>query len=160
MKKYFVEIRLRKSLFDPAGEETKRIIEEFGFTTVSQVEVSHYYAISGDITRPLVERIAKELLLDPVSQQMKVSQQNREEKGVITVDVWYKPEVTDPTVFTVLKGIRDLGISVDLSVACGKKYRIYGTLQLNEIDTLCRKVLVNTLIQNFTVTSGDEKTAL
>ncbi|HOK80514.1 MAG TPA: phosphoribosylformylglycinamidine synthase subunit PurS [bacterium] len=150
---YIVEIGLKKGLFDAFGNEVKHSIEELGINGIDSVDVYDVYMVYGDVNFSLVRRIAKELLLDPVAQTMKVYRADKNQKSSnISVEVWYKKGVTDPVAMTAIKGIRDLGIKNDIKINCGKKYEFHTSMiDRTLIELICTKVLANTLIQDYII---------
>jgi phosphoribosylformylglycinamidine synthase len=148
---YYVEIRLKETLFDAFGADIKNSIHELGITGIREVKVVELYRLDGAVTKQLASRIARELLLDPVSQKMKLALNVGCTPGWTAVVVWYKKGVTDPVAFTAQKGIIDLGIKSDISVSCGRKYEFKGTARTEEIDYIARTILANVLIQDYAI---------
>ncbi len=153
-KIFYIEIRLKKTLFDAFGNDIKKSINEMGIMDISNVHVAEIYLLQGFFSKKDVEKIAKNLFLDSVTQTLKTYIKlkpviNIHKKTV--VEVWYKKEVTDPVSLTALKGIRDMGFNRDISVKCGKKYELEGNLTKNQIEIICKKLLANTLIQEYTI---------
>ena len=67
------------------------------------------------------------------------------------VEVWYKPGVTDAVGQSVKKGIEDLGIKSVKSVSSGQVYLIEGNSTEIEIESICEKLLANSVIQNYKI---------
>lgn len=65
------------------------------------------------------------------------------------VEVSYKQGVTDAVADTVKKGINDLGIKKVSYVRTVQKYIIDGNLSKEEIEKICKDLLANPVIQNF-----------
>ncbi|HPO51883.1 MAG TPA: phosphoribosylformylglycinamidine synthase subunit PurS [bacterium] len=150
---YVVEIGLRKGLFDAFGNEVAHSIRELGINGIDRVDVYDVYRVYGDVNFSLVRRIAKDLLLDPVAQTMKIYRCGEKQKSsCISVEVWYKQGVTDPVAMTAIKGIKDLGIKNEVKINCGKKYEFHGSkLNRELIEMICTKILANTLIQDYII---------
>ncbi|MGB9643104.1 MAG: phosphoribosylformylglycinamidine synthase subunit PurS [Candidatus Ratteibacteria bacterium] len=150
---YIVEIGLKKGLFDAFGNEIGQSIKELGIDNIESVNVYDVYMVYGDVNFSLVRRIAKDLLLDPVAQTMKIYRSGEKQKSsCISVEVWYKRGVTDPVAMTALKGIRDLGIKNDVRINCGKKYEFHTSRPDRKlIEMVCTKILANILIQDYII---------
>jgi phosphoribosylformylglycinamidine synthase len=69
------------------------------------------------------------------------------------VEVNFKPGVTDAVGDSVMKGIRDLGISGVKSARTGQKYIIKGNLTEEQIKVISRRLLANEVIHNFSCSS-------
>jgi len=69
-------------------------------------------------------------------------------KHTHTVEVAYNAGVTDPVEETVLKAIKDLGIENVRAVKTAKRYLLEGKLDEPELDIICRRLLVNPIIQH------------
>ncbi|MCX7706339.1 MAG: phosphoribosylformylglycinamidine synthase subunit PurS [bacterium] len=152
-KAYYVQIGLKKEFFDAFGQDVLNSIGELGMKGIEKVYVYDVYRVYGEVTLALVKKIAKELFLDPVAHEMSVYELKNEKKsGLPSIEVWYKPGVTDPVALTALKGISDLGISGDIRVSCGKKYEFKGDLITKVmLENIAKKILSNTLIQDFII---------
>ena len=67
------------------------------------------------------------------------------------VEVWYKPGVTDAVGDSVMKGIKDLGISGASSVKTGQVYIIEGKLDKKQIEKVCSGLLANGIVQFYKI---------
>jgi len=150
---YIIRIGLKRNLFDAFGSEVLQSIRELGITGIDRVYVYDVYKVYGDVDISLVRKIGKELLLDPVSQVMKIYRFYDDEKCENPcVEVWYLPGVTDPVALTATKGIKDLGIRNQLGISCGKRYEfIGGKLNRKILETISTRILANTLIHSYTI---------
>ena len=66
---YKIEIKNKKSIFDPLGNGIKKGIQDLGIKGVTKVNVSQVFIISGDIMETDANRIAGELLADPITEE-------------------------------------------------------------------------------------------
>lgn len=148
---FYVEISLKKKFFDAFGNDIKNSINEIGIINVNSVRFSEVYFLQGDVSKTDVEKIAKELFLDPITQNLRIYSGPSGGKNKTVAEIWYKEGVTDPVSFTALKGIKDLGFDKKISVKCGKRYEIKGRLTKEQIETICKKILANTLIQEYRI---------
>jgi len=148
---FYVEISLKGKFFDAFGADVKNSISEIGISGVKGVSVSEVYLLQGDISKTGVEKIAKELFLDIITQNLRVYAKPSGKKNMAVAEIWYKEGVTDPVSFTALKGIKDLGFAKNISVKCGKRYEIEGRLTRQQVETVCKKILANTLIQEYRI---------
>ena len=148
MKSFTVEIFYKEGLFDAFGHQVKKSIEELGISSVKDVKVAQLYKFEGEMKKETVQKIADEILLDKISQEFSLSGEKEKRKNVWAVEVWYKTGVTDTVAKTILTAIKDLGIKTLINVSTGTKYILKGNLKRKEIETICQRILANTLIQN------------
>ena len=114
-----IEVANREGFGDPAGAGALSLARELG-AAVDKVETAALYLVEGELTRLELERLAAELLADPVTQLWRIDP----EAGPGTaVDVWLKSQVADPTAPSVERGGRDLGLA--FKARCGTRYRLF-----------------------------------
>ncbi len=149
---YRIEVLDKPGLFDAAGQGIARDIADLGISGVSEVRYTQVYLIEGEVTRADADRICRELLADPVSQDYLLcdaaSYEPEQPAGGFSVEVAYNPGVMDPVEESVKKGILDLGIKGAASVKTARKYRINGNISASQADSIAEKLLYNKLIQH------------
>jgi phosphoribosylformylglycinamidine synthase II len=136
---------------DPEGDRLEVDIRDIGITTVKQARVSYVYLLEGELDEAEVRKIGQELLADPVVEDFSWGEGflSRAEGGdAHVIEVAYNPGVTDPVEESVAKAIRDLGITTATSVKTACKYSLRGNLSEETIQSICDKLLVNSLIQH------------
>lgn len=157
----FIQVYPREKEFDAEGLNRQRDIRDLGITRISDVRSSQLYHLQGELSESAIQQIAQDLLADPVSQLVKVTQHEEElTKGLaggITVNIWFKPGVMDVISESVRLGVRDLGISGLKSVASGRGYLLGGNLSESDIHLIATKLLSNPLIQDYRVYRLAEK---
>ena len=155
-----IEIRNRKGVFDPLGNGIKKDIQDLGIKGVKKVNVSQVFIISGDIARPDIERIAGELLADPITESYILGNERRtatkgspeRSRGANSerrvVEIAYNPGVMDPVEESARKAIRDMGIYGVKSLRTERKYFIEGKITEGDFKNICEKLLYNKVIQH------------
>jgi len=147
-----VEIRLKSHLPDAKGLSLVRDIHDLGITTVSGVRVIDLYWLDADLTTDELDLICRRLLADPVTQEYRYESSFSvgDEAGSNhhTVEVAYNAGVTDPVEDTVMKAVRDLGVGGIRSVKTAKRYFIQGSLDEDQLEAICSRLLVNPIIQH------------
>ena len=120
------------------------------------MRVNDVYLLEGHLTGEQIGRICRELLADPVVQEYSYAQpaEASPQSGIQVIEVAYNPGVMDPVEDSVKKGIRDLGITTVESVRTAKTYVLWGTLSDCALQSICDKLLVNSIVQH--VVTGRE----
>jgi phosphoribosylformylglycinamidine synthase PurS subunit len=146
-----IEVGYKPTATDAMGEGIKKDIEDLGISGVDYVKTLQLYMIDGDLSEPDVKSICENLLTDRITQdfEYKGSLVREDDSGAWLVEVTYKPGVTDPVGDSTFKGIKDLGISGVSSARTGRKYIVKGSLTESDIELICKRLLANDVIQNY-----------
>lgn len=146
-----VEVQEKAGIRDSAGKSVHSDITDLKISAVQDVRVVSVYLIEGNLSRPQVETIAKELLVDPIVQDYRILDSKSKVQapaGNRIAEIAYNPGVMDPTEASVLKGIRDLGIDGVEAVRTARQYQIKGNVSDAQLRTITERVLMNKLIQH------------
>ena len=73
-----VEIYYKSAVTDPTEDSIKKGILDLEIKKVDSVKSVHKYIITGNLEKKEIERIAKELLSNPVVQNYKISKINKQ----------------------------------------------------------------------------------
>jgi phosphoribosylformylglycinamidine synthase len=142
---------VKASFPDPEGDRLEKDIRDIGITTVKQARVSDIYLLEGELDEAEVVKIGQELLADPVVEDFSWGEgplSRIESRDTHVIEVAYNPGVTDPVAGSVGKAIHDLGIATVTSVKTARKYSLRGGLSKEALQSICDKLLVNSLIQH------------
>lgn len=153
MTDYLVEVVLKKNIDDPLGKAVVKDAVDSGFGSIGNVRVGQLYLLSGDLAIGTVERIARDLLTDPVTQVYRVVAYPPADAGVLhgrRIDVWYHSCVTDTVGETVKIGIADLHVKEITRVSTGTSYIFSDSLADDALVSLAQGLLANGLIQKCT----------
>jgi len=155
-----LEVFLKPSLPDARGLGLVKDIADLGITTVSDARVVDIYWLDADLTPEQGDLIGGYLLSDPVTQNYRSfalaagdgwsapgAQEGPGGQPYI-IEVSHNPGVTDPVESTVMKAIKDLGVTAVNGVKTARRYLIHGQLDEAELDTICSRLLVNPIIQH------------
>lgn len=127
----------------------QRDAASLGISGVQSIDVVHVYRLEGDLSPSDLQRIGRELLADPITQRYVCDGSLvSEEPGLHVVEVAYNPGVMDPVEQSTVKGIADLGIHGVTAVHTAKKYLLRGSISPEEMDTICDRLLANSVIQH------------
>ena len=149
MKNWKVEVYYKPEVPDTVGQGILEDIADLGISDVDSVRTATIYWIEGSLDTQSIDRIGSELLADPITQTYTFATQNDATKGW-TLEVQFKPGVTDAVGDSTVKGINDLGITGVTTVRTGHKYWLTGALNADVIETIAQRLLMNDVIQTFT----------
>lgn len=136
---------------DPVGDGVRQAIAELGISGVDRVRFIWVYELDGTLSAEETGRIAHELLVDPVTQEARCTQDATLQAlpGQWGIEVRYRPGVTDAIGDTTLKGVRDLGIHGVTAATTGRAYVITGSVSEDQIGTICRRLLANEIVEEY-----------
>ena len=144
-------------------------IASLGIDGVSRVETADLYFLEGDIDDGVVERLACELLADPVVQryQWEPISSPSEGSGPLSpsgervrvkgdscscaIEVALLPGVTDAVAERLLGGARLLVGERLRWAATGQRYTLYGAIDEEQARTIARALLCNEVIQRYSL---------
>ncbi|KPJ52750.1 MAG: phosphoribosylformylglycinamidine synthase [Planctomycetes bacterium DG_58] len=148
-KVWRIEVATREDLLDPAGEAVKSDIADLGVAGVAAVRFVRVFFVRTRETRPKVQRIATELLSDPICDVCAVGRHVLEAgPGVSVVEVVRKPGVMDPVEASSLKGIADMGYRSS-GVHTARRYLLTGELSGEQLVLIAEKLLANPSIEQY-----------
>jgi len=144
-----IEVGYKDGVADPAGDSLAKDCRSMNIKAIRTARISQLYRFAGRLTPAERDRIAKDLLTDPVIQESRDGSHPR--KGEVSIDVWFKAGVTDVVGDSVLKGVRDLKISSVESVRTGYRYRLPGVKRKDLGEKIAMTFLVNPLVQDYVI---------
>ncbi len=129
-------------------------LRHLGLGGVKTVQPAQLYRLFGHLSPSERERIARDLLCDPIMEQWQLADgptPTDVKSHPLTVDVWFKPGVTDVVGDSVRKGIDDLGIKSVCAVRTGSRFRFWGLVSQEAAERMARTYLANPLVQEFSI---------
>jgi phosphoribosylformylglycinamidine (FGAM) synthase PurS component len=146
------EVFIREDLVDAAGEGLLKDIEDLNITSAKDARIIRVTEIEGRLSPKNAKRIASELLSDPVSQRYVIGRIHGDmSKGAWVLEIRYNHGVTDPVAESTLKGIADMKVAGATAAKTATKVLLRGRLTAEQVDTICRKLLANPVIQSYSV---------
>src|SRR6266481_6640675 len=113
------------------------------------IRTAQLYYLTGSLTPSQVNRLTRQLLIDPVIQEAEMSQQPEATRAEHIVDVFFHPGVTDTLAESVLTGASMLGITTLEHVETGRRYILDKRLSEDEVRYITGALLYNPVIQNY-----------
>jgi phosphoribosylformylglycinamidine synthase subunit PurSL len=132
--------------------ERSRVCEEYELLTHTGqcqelvARSARGYLLEGNLDRRQVERLADELLVDPLAETARLTDLGRVDSQPLDTGactVLLKPGVMDPVALSVADTARELGVPVD-SV---RTFRRYYVVRASHADQVLEKVLANAAIE-------------
>ncbi|MCP4252615.1 MAG: phosphoribosylformylglycinamidine synthase subunit PurL [Candidatus Scalindua sp.] len=155
-----IEVFTKEHFPDSVGNEIASEVEHVGITSVDEIRMVQVYLVEGDLSCDDIGRICGELLIDGLTQDyICINGSPGAQAGEIklgpkwqgndahAIEVTRKKGVMDPVESTVIKGIKDLGLSAR-TVKTAKKFLIAGQLTSDQLETIANKVLANKIIED------------
>ena len=149
-----VDVATKEGLVDPTSRGAQAGLAEFGVPGITSVRAFQVYLLDGDLDRAAADRVARELLHDPVAQDYSLGEGTTPPAapgGSQTILVFKRPGVMDPVEASALKAVSDLGLTVR-RMRIGMRYVVFGGTN-GSLRDAAAKVLGNEAIEE--VTLGD-----
>ncbi len=143
-----VEVFYKPEVPDTVGQGIVEDINDLGISGIESVRVAAVYWIKGSLNTQIIERICSELLADPITQTYTYGN-TTDVASSWTLEVQFKPGVTDAVGDSTVKGIQDLGITDATAVRTGQKYWLTGALTAEIVETIAQQLLMNDVIQTY-----------
>ncbi|MDR1087074.1 MAG: phosphoribosylformylglycinamidine synthase subunit PurS [Endomicrobium sp.] len=147
-----IEIFTKEGFKDSRGEHVLSEISGLEIKEITKVDYAPVYIIDADINKTEAKTIASELLIDKITEKFEISSNSGSRKSKNSViEVLYKKGVTDTVSESVIKAIKDLGITKEVKVKAGHKYYLHGNISKTALDKIAIKLLANTLVQEYKI---------
>jgi len=143
-------IEITKTTTDPEAKALESDIRDVAGGTPAEVRITRLYYIEGDIDQGVAERIAAEVLCDPVCESFRV---RPAAVGTTGTEVLYNPGVMDPSVGSIARSLADIGFeSVEVRTGHAYEFEFGGERGRRAADSVRRLVvkglLVNPVVQH------------
>jgi len=143
MKLHRIEVRSKPGHINPRAESVKRDAATLGLADApDEVEQADVYLIEADLDEHSIERLATELLADPVTQQATIGAAGAQADAYIEVQPL--PGVMDPAGQAVELAIHAM-LGVRARVQTGQRYDLHGVDQSTDAE-IARRALANTVV--------------
>jgi phosphoribosylformylglycinamidine synthase II len=141
-----IEVATRPGVPDSLGRTIERKLRALGVSELRSVSVTRLFLVEGPLGAGDADRLAQELLSDPVVDVAAVHDHaSYEGLAPGTVSVFKKPGVMDPVEGGILRGARALGIPVERA-RTGHRYRLEGVAP-DRLVPLAEAVVANPAIE-------------
>ncbi len=123
-----------------------------GLDLVTDIQCRDLYFVEGDLAEPDLQRLAAELLSDPVAQTAQWRGVDGGATGTASehvIETARRPGVTDSVADQLVRAAHELGISAVRRAATGNSYQVSGRLTPDQLRTLAERLLANSIIQHY-----------
>ncbi len=169
MTTWKIEVYYKPEVPDTVGQGILEDIADLGIRGVDSVRTATLFWLDGALDAQTVDRISTELLADPITQTYTAARLSSRKALPVpnssgrsehsrttstedwTIEVQFKPGVTDAVGDSTVKGVKDLGITGVNAVCTGSKYRFTGALNVALLETIANRCLMNDVIQTFSI---------
>ncbi len=179
---YRIEVRSKPNFNDARRAGIANDIRSLGIHTHVAVDVADLYFLDGELDDAGVNTICERLLCDAVVQSYQVDRLSgdpitpspfdpstlRQAQGSglragslhpitpSSVEVTFKPGVTDATADEISRATHELGIAGLHRAATGTRYELTGELDAAQVELIARRLLCNDVIQAYAINSAIE----
>lgn len=125
-----------------------------GIENLAHIEKRDLYFLRGALDQAELERLANELLTDPLTQKFAWRTGDTPDKAHV-IEVALRPGVTDPVAQEIVRAAHALGVTTLAQAATGQQYIVRGqngtVPAVKGLDTLARRLLANDVIQRYAI---------
>jgi len=149
VRQWRFEVFNRSDFSDVHGKSVLEDIKELGISSVQAVQSAKVFLIEADIDKNFAERVAQELLADPVCEEYYIGRSSAPAglAKATLIEVHLKSGVTDPVAESVMAAVADMGFKAD-NVRTARKYVLLGEITQSQTDTIAKKILSNDCIED------------
>ncbi len=140
-----VEIRPKDGFGDPIGDGIHHQIRDLGLSGATAVRAVKLFFLIGPLAEAQADRVAQDLLIDPIYETYRRGQSP--DDGQTVIEVHRKPGVMDPVAASTEKAIADMGVPIE-QVRTAWRYEIKGELSPAQRETIARGLLANPVIED------------
>ncbi|MCC6606614.1 MAG: phosphoribosylformylglycinamidine synthase subunit PurL [Anaerolineae bacterium] len=144
-----------------AVNQTKLVqaAHQLGITTLTTLHPSRLIFLQGHLTPTDAERLAHELLVDPVTERLEIGDWRLDAAPSLQspisnlhfIEITRLPGVTDPPADNLRRAAALLGIAGLERVATGQRFELAGDLSDHDKHRLATELLANPVIQRFAI---------
>jgi len=157
VRQWRFEVFNRAGFPDVHGNSILEEIKELGISSAEAVQSAKVFLIEADPSTALgtgfnkgsAERLAKELLTDPVCEEYYIGRSGPPAglAKATLIEIHLKSGVTDPVAESVMAAIADMGVTAN-NVRTARKYILLGDISQSQTDTITKKILANDCIED------------
>jgi len=151
---YRILVHGRSPQDDQAGRKLVTVAHELGLTGLTGCRQARLYLVRGELTSVMVDRLANELLADPVTEVVEIMADDgvpAELDSGDYVEVSWLPGVSDSAGDNLVRAAQVLGLSGVRHAATGYHYRLTGDWLETPLHQLATTVFSNPVVQRYSL---------
>jgi phosphoribosylformylglycinamidine synthase len=156
-----IEVRSKPHFNDARRAGIRNDIRSLGIHVDVTVDVADLYFLDGELNDAGVRAICERLLCDAVVQGFQVERLSGDRstdqpinRSTSSVEVNFKPGVTDATADEIARAAHEMGIAGLRRAATGTRYELTGALDAAQVELIARRLLCNDVIQAYSINSA------
>ncbi len=151
---YHIEVAVRDPEMDVDAKTALKNLREYGLTELTGARSARIYALRGELSPRDVDKIASELLADPIVEMFSVNQPvfPGRDKLDHVVEIARRPGVMEPSEASALKGVAELGFGAEW-LRIGRRFVLNGPVSRNTLYTAVTRLLANPVIEQVAIDS-------
>jgi phosphoribosylformylglycinamidine synthase subunit PurSL len=147
--------KLTREILQLSAQQIPFLTEISAASSPLNIRTAQLYHLSGNLSSSQLEQLTRQLLVDPVVQEVSSGSIRDDAASGHIVDVFFHHGVTDTLAESVITGARMLGITSLAGVETGHRYVLDRRLSESEAHTIARALLYNPVIQHYTLYKTD-----
>ncbi len=143
---------------DPRSASYLADAHALGLHNILALECQDLYFTQGQTSAADIQRVAEELLSDPITQRAQwgpvlIPQNERTavQENVHIIEVALRPGVTDPVAEQIMRAAKVIGVLGLEKASSGLRFLIQGDLAIEDLHLLTQRLLANNVIQRYTL---------
>jgi len=145
---YLIEVTRKKDYGAKKASAVAKRLASVGLKGIESVACRTIYKLDGNYTLAQAEKIAKDLLADPVLETFTLAPKTK--KGSYKVEVWIRDSSTDVVGESVRDAIAFMGYETP-RVRCADAFEIKGSFTKEQLETAVKKTFVNEVVNKFSI---------
>lgn len=142
--------KLAREILQLSAQQIPSLAEISAASSPLSIRTAQLYHLSGDLSPSHLEQLTRQLLIDPVVQEVSSGHILDDAATGHIVDVFLHHGVTDTLAESVITGAQMLGITELDRVETGQRYVLDRRLSESDAHTIARSLLCNNVIQHYT----------
>lgn len=152
-----IEVFFKREFNDTEALSSLALLRSAGASSVKNVRVSRVYEIRGTFTISQINRLSRDLLADPVTQEFKILPPTLPLSNggpLWRADIRLKSAVSDPAADTIREAIVDMGFPTPDFVRVSSIFKIESKCGKPQIEAVLARSLANPVIHSFSVAAS------
>jgi phosphoribosylformylglycinamidine (FGAM) synthase PurS component len=149
-----IEVSLKSEYGNAESLSAAAVLKSANAPSVTKVRKSRLYEIRGNFTVTHINRLSRDLLCDPITEDFRILSQPPSTQGPFwKVEVRLKPTVLDPEADTVKNAMVEMGFPAPDFIRIAAVYKIESKCGKPQIEAAAIRSLLNPVINLYSITA-------